>query len=306
VAPIVLSENFRAVFYAPFYAAVAIGAYAAEGVTVELRASPSPEATAQALRSGAADVMWGGPLRVLLSREATPDLPDDERITCFCGAVGRDPFFIIGRTPRPGFKVTHLAGVRLATVSEVPTPWLCLQQDLRDANIDPQSVVRMTGGTMAENADALRRDEIDAVQLFQPYAEALLREGAGHLWYAAATRGPTAYTALIAQRGKLRTRRPELSAMVRGMARTLDWIAASEGPRVAAALAPWFPDTPPALLAACIDRYRALGLWDRSPVMEPAGFERLRASMRSGGALAHGAAFEDCVDTALAREALAA
>lgn len=31
---ITLSENFRALFYAPFYAAHAIGAYAAEGVEV--------------------------------------------------------------------------------------------------------------------------------------------------------------------------------------------------------------------------------------------------------------------------------
>ena len=31
-----LSENFRALFYAPFYAAHAIGAYEAEGVDAEL------------------------------------------------------------------------------------------------------------------------------------------------------------------------------------------------------------------------------------------------------------------------------
>lgn len=35
-----LSENFRALFYAPFYAAHAIGAYHAEGVDVTLLASP--------------------------------------------------------------------------------------------------------------------------------------------------------------------------------------------------------------------------------------------------------------------------
>jgi NitT/TauT family transport system substrate-binding protein len=27
--------------------------------------------------------------------------------------------------------------MRIATVSEVPTPWLCLQEDLRQAGIDP-------------------------------------------------------------------------------------------------------------------------------------------------------------------------
>ena len=46
-----LSENFRALFYAPFYAAHAIGAYQAEGVEVELLLSPDPARTAAALRA---------------------------------------------------------------------------------------------------------------------------------------------------------------------------------------------------------------------------------------------------------------
>ena len=61
---IVLYENFRAVFYAPFYAAHAIGAYAAEGADVTLCASPDPASSAAALRAGAADVHVGRePLR---------------------------------------------------------------------------------------------------------------------------------------------------------------------------------------------------------------------------------------------------
>ncbi len=43
---ITLSENFRALFYAPFYAAHAIGAYEAEKVEVALRDSPDPARTA--------------------------------------------------------------------------------------------------------------------------------------------------------------------------------------------------------------------------------------------------------------------
>jgi len=51
-----LSENFRALFYAPFYAAHAIGAYETEGVDVELVSSADPTRTAAALHSGDIDV----------------------------------------------------------------------------------------------------------------------------------------------------------------------------------------------------------------------------------------------------------
>jgi NitT/TauT family transport system substrate-binding protein len=49
---IVLSENFRALFYAPFYAAYATGAFRDAGVEVTLRPSPDPTAAARALLSG--------------------------------------------------------------------------------------------------------------------------------------------------------------------------------------------------------------------------------------------------------------
>ncbi len=69
---ITLSENFRALFYTPFYAAQATGAYARQGVEIDLRLSSDPDRTAAALRSGEVEVMWGGPLRVLLTHDADP------------------------------------------------------------------------------------------------------------------------------------------------------------------------------------------------------------------------------------------
>ncbi len=195
---ITLSENFRALFYTPFYAAHATGAFVRERVDVEFRLSSDPNRTAAALRSGEVEVMWGGPLRVLLTHDADPA----SDVVCFCDVVARDPFFVIGREPRPSFRPADLTRVRLGSVSEVPTPWLCLQDDIRRDGADPASVVRVTDGTMAANAEALRAGQLDAVQVFQPYAEDLLASGAGHLWYAAANRGLTAYTTLVTRRAR--------------------------------------------------------------------------------------------------------
>src|SRR5271165_3135695 len=163
---IVLYENFRALFYAPFYAAHAIGAYAAQGVEVTLCASPDPASTAASLRAGAADVMWGGPLRVLLTHATDPT----SDLVCFCDVVQRDPFFIIGRTARPDFRPADLLDLRFASVAEVPTPWLCLQDDLRRAGVDPAALSRISGPSTQDNAAALRAGRLDAVQLFQPCA----------------------------------------------------------------------------------------------------------------------------------------
>src|SRR6202012_4904818 len=159
--------------------------------------------TAAALRSGAVEGMWGGPLRVMLTHDADPSSDG----VCFCDVVARDPFLLIGRDPRASFRPADLATVRLGTVSEVPTPWLCLQDDIRRDGADPAAVKRKTDATMAENAAALRAGTLDAVQVFQPYAEDLLSSGAGHLWYAAANRGLTAYTTLVTRRSVLDQKR---------------------------------------------------------------------------------------------------
>ena len=52
-----LSENFRAVFYAPFYAIQALGFYSSEGVDVELLSSPAPAAAASGLLDGTIDLL---------------------------------------------------------------------------------------------------------------------------------------------------------------------------------------------------------------------------------------------------------
>jgi len=296
-----LSENFRALFYAPFYAAHATGAYAAEGVDVQLLPSHDPARTAAALRSGEVDVMWGGPLRVLLTHANDPAADS----VCFCDVIARDPFFIIGSAPRPDFSVADLAQVRFASVAEVPTPWLCLQDDLRRAGVDPASLNRISGPSMADNAAALRAGALDAVQLFQPYAEELVASGAGHIWYAAADRGLTAYTTLVTRRPLLTSQRDELLRMTRAMGRTLTWFAVTPGAEIAHTLRDFFPDVAADIFAAAMDRYRTLRLFAPDPVLRREGFDRLQAAMLSGSALPRAIPFEQCVDNTLAEQAVA-
>ncbi len=300
--PIVLSENFRAFFYSPFYAAYATGAFRDEGVEVILKPSPSPEAAAKALRVGEVDVMWGGPLRVMIVQDREPGAD----LVCFCDVVARDPFFLIGAKPRPDFRFTDLVGLKLGTVSEVPTPWICLANDIRLAGVDPGRLDRVTDKSMAENEAALRAGGLDVIQVFQPYAERLLASGAGHIWNAAATRGLTAYTTLVTRRETLARRADELLAMTRGMHRTLQWFGKAPASEIVRLLASYFPDVEPAIFAAAIERYRALGLWGPDPVVRREGYDRLHAAMRAFGTLSRDIAFETCVDTELAQRAIGA
>jgi NitT/TauT family transport system substrate-binding protein len=248
---------------------------------------------------GTVDVCWGGPMRVMETYQKVPGCD----IVCFAEVVTRDPFLLMGREPRPGFTLADLRAVKLATVSEVPTPWLCLQHDLRLAGIDPASLDRIADRSMPDNMAALRAGTVDVVQLFQPLAEELIEDGSGHLWYAAARRGPCSYTTFYARRGVLAAKRDEFRLLVRGLYRTQKWLHAQPAEALAEVAQSYFSSAPRARMIAALARYETLGIWGRTPILPRDGYERLKAGLVSGS-FVKGTAYEVAVDNSLAEEAV--
>ena len=128
-----LSENFRALFYAPFYAAHAIGAYQAEGVEVELLSL----ARSRAHRRRAAQRRDRCDVGRAAARDADPRTGSGRRQRVLLRRHRARS--VLHHRPRAaaGFPHRRSRGVRFASVAEVPTPWLCLQDDLRRAGVDP-------------------------------------------------------------------------------------------------------------------------------------------------------------------------
>jgi NitT/TauT family transport system substrate-binding protein len=297
---VTLVENFRALFYAPFYATQALGAYRAEGLQVDMITSGGAEQTLQILAAGGAQVSWGGPMRIMLARDKDPA----SDTVAFCEVVGRDPFFLIGRTPNPKFRVQDLVGRTVATVSEVPTPWICLQRDLTLAGLDPASIERIADHSMGENAAALRAGGVDVIQVFHPIARTLVDEGAGYVWSRAADRGLACYTTLNTTRTFAHSNPEMLVALTRAVYRAQKWIAAHDGPALARVIASYLPDVPQDVLAACCDEYKSSGVWSTSPVVQRGGIEYKRDAMLSCGAIKKRLEFEDYVDSRFAEQAL--
>jgi NitT/TauT family transport system substrate-binding protein len=286
-----LSENFRAVFYAPFYAVHALGFYAREGVEVELINSPAPGATASALLDGTIDLLWGGPMRVMKARDQDRASP----LMCFCEVVERDPFFLVGTGNAAQFRLTDLTRMRFASVSEVPTPWMCLQQDLRDLGVDPARLDRVGDRTMQANLEALRAGSLDVAQMFEPYASMALQTAGCDILYAASGRGLTSYTTLLATRSGIERHRVAFIAMTRAVARMQAWLAESRAEELARVTGPFYPNISREILVSSFRHYRAGAIWSRTPQVSRAGFERLAQSLRSGGYISTAQSYEDCV-----------
>jgi NitT/TauT family transport system substrate-binding protein len=253
---------------------------------------------AEAVFSGKADVAWSGPMRVMQHRAADPASP----LTAFCAVIMRDPFLVVGRTPREGLHLAELSGMRLGLVTEVPTPVWCLADAV--ARAGGQGIQDRSGGAMAQNVARLLDGTLDAIQVFEPFAAEAEAAGAS-VWYAQARAGLLAYSSLYARQEVLSGRREAMRGMVRALSETLDWLAVAPAAEVAALLGPYFPELSPDIRLRAVARYQEAGLWTDGPRFPRAAFDALGAAMLRAGALPHIPDFPLCVDEAVVEEALA-
>ena len=286
-----LSENFRAVFYAPFYATIALGFFASEGIEAKLIDSSVPGSATTGLIDGSIDVTWGGPMRAMKAHDEAngPDL------VCFCEVVRRDPFYLLMRPGSAPFALKDMARLKLGSVSEVPTPWLCLQQDLRDIGIDPAKLSRVPDRSMADNLAALARGEIDVAQMFEPFATQAVASGQGVIVHAASGRGDTSYTTFLATRASVEKNKAAFAAMTRAVGHTQAWLAQHSMEELATVVAPYFGHVPRADLVAAYTRYKAANLWADTTPISRQGFDRLAQSLASGGFISRPGVYETCV-----------
>ena len=292
---ITLCENMRAVPYVPFYLALAGDFWRSEGLDIHHVVSPSTAQTATQLLDGTVDVSWGGPMRVMMHHDIDPACP----LVCFAQVVARDPFVLIGRGRKPGFRFGDLAGLRVAPAGDVPTPWMTFQDDLQRAGLDPAAIAGRRVRSMATNLQAYLRGTVDVVQVFEPHADRLVQEGRGHVWHRFSARGDIAYTTFYSTRRFTRGKREACHRLVAGMARAQAALFAASPATLADAVAPFLPQLSREALARIIASYRAAGLWASRPDLPPAPYVRLKAALISGGLIARDPAYERVVDADL-------
>lgn len=284
-----IAENFRGIFYVPYYALRELSLAQEHGLDIQWLPPGSPGGAIHDVKSGNIDLTWGGPMRVMIDHDSSTD--DERRLLSLSETVGRDPFCLISK--QANLSLADLPGLRLSIVKEVPTPWLCLQADLSDRGLSiPRKLI--TTWSMQEQLDALARNEVDVIQAFEPIvSQALL--GDAHLFYEASERGPTVYTGFITSRATLKSRHDELAALDAALAKTLHWMHEAGPAETARLVNGYFPELSQTQLASAASRYLTRSVWSHSTTINRTGFDRLSESFFRGGAIRAPAKYESCV-----------
>ena len=292
---ITLYENLIACSYTPFYLAQTLGLFKDEGLDINLQLSPSPPETAQGLIDGRADVSFGGPMRVLMHHNIDDDCP----LICFGQVVARDPFILIGQKPNSTFSFQDLIGPKIGIATDVPTPWMTLQDDLSRAGVDPDLINKSVDKTMQENTILFKKGELDVVQVFEPYAQELLESG-GHVWHNFSTRGDIAFTTFYATRSFVDSNRFVCKSLINAINTSLTKIHESSAKEISDLIRPfYFPHLAPTSYENIINRYKESKLWPKTTALPATSFVRLKAALLSGDLIQKDIPYERIVDREL-------
>ncbi|MBI3067866.1 MAG: ABC transporter substrate-binding protein [Betaproteobacteria bacterium] len=292
-------QSVAGVFYLPHFIAQQLGAFRDEGLTVEFVTRFRQRW--ELLESGEVDIVLAGP-----TRNMRLQVREGRRMWTFCAALRANPWFLIGRRPAPDFTWADLVGRTVLGFADDPQG-TCLRWVLLQHGIGPDQVTVIAGRDTASEIDSFRAGQGDYLLHSLHTAAPLVATGEAAVIRELATpTGPVPWSLYATLPDVARTRRAELEAFTRAIARALRWVAAEQASSVAALLVPYFPDWTLASLTDVIGTYKPLNIWPRDPLIPRADWEHYNEILLATSWLPRPVAYEDQVDASFAEQAMTA
>ena len=301
--PLKLMETWRSIFYTPIYVSVAGGFLEREGLDVEVSTCPPQfPHPLSALHHDAADIVQSGIMRSIIASDWGAETVPQH----FAKINARDGFFILGREPQESFDWETLRGAKVIPVGFSPMPWASFQYALRRHGLEPSDLDLLTGLSLPDAVEAFRGGQAEYVHVAEPVVQQLIADGAGHLLTALGPEnGHLAYSSFAATHRFMGQHEETVARFTVGFARALHWLSSAEAGEVAEAVAEFFPENSPEVLAASIDRYRDQEQWPVNPVLGQPEYENLHDILLAAGMCRERQPYDKVVRTGIAEAAVA-
>lgn len=295
-------EVTHSIFYAPQYAAIALGYFADEGIAIELSNGQGADAVMAAVLSGNIDVGFAGPeASIYVYNEGNADYTQ-----VFAQITQRDGSFLIGREKDDDFTWDKVKGKVVLPGRRGGVPYMTLEHVLRKNGIDPTKDTTLDNSVQyAMMTAAFTGGTGDYVTAFEPTASMLQQKGQGYIVASVGeASGDIPYTAYFAKKSYIEQNSDLIQRFTNAVYRGQQWVATHSAAEIAALVADQFPDTELALLEKAVESYRAIDAWNETPVMGKAGFDRLQSVMTEAGELTKTADFDKVVNNTFAETAV--
>ncbi len=299
---IVVGEVTHSIFYAPQYAAMALGYFEDEGLEIELVNSGGADKVMTALISEGIDIGLAGPEAcVYVYNEGSEDYAQ-----VFAQLTACDGSFLMAREPNEDFDFSNLEGAHILPGRVGGVPYMALRFAIEKSGLDPNEDMNMDTSIQFENMTAAFLNGTgDYVTMFEPTASSVQAEGKGYIVASVGEHaGPMPYTAYFATKSYIAENESVMQKFTDAIAKGQAWVAENSAEDVAKCVEQYFADTDIEILVSAVQSYKDIGAYSKTPVMTEEGFDNLQTVIMQAGELDEKAPFEDLINNKYAQAAV--
>ncbi len=303
-----LSEVTHSIFYAPLYAAMNLGYFEDEGLTIELTNAGGSDLAMTALLTDTADIALLGPeTAVSVAAQGRDDLPK-----IFGQLTKKDGSFLISKTDQPDFDWSNLGDSHIIAGRQGGSPAMSLQKALENNGYDIENDLNFDLSVSFNNivsAFTASSDTNIYMTAFEPTASSIVREGKGYIVDSVGSEsGSIPFTVFMANESYLKEH-PEiaedfLAAVMKGYT----YIMTESMENIVKALKPSFDTFTDEDIEDSITNYKNIDAWSESPVMSLDSFNNLQNMMINSSVLDESDKqnYADIVDNTIAHKVMSA
>ncbi len=297
-----LGEVTHSVFYAPQYAAIALGFFEEEGIEIELSNLQGADKVMSALLSNQIDVGFCGPeASIYVYNEGREDYPQ-----VFAQMTQRDGSFLVGKDKVDIFDWNQLKGKTVIPGRRGGVPYMTFEYLLKEKGLNPETDLILDDSIQFSlMAGAFSGSDAEYVTLFEPTASMIEAEEKGYILTSVGEEsGDIPYTAYCAKSSYIAENEELIEGFTRAIYKGLKWVEEHTSEEVAKTILDQFPDTDVKMLSSSIERYKSIDAWKTTPEMSEESFNRLQEIMEEAKELDKRAPFEKIVNNTYAQKVI--
>ncbi|MBE6887245.1 MAG: ABC transporter substrate-binding protein [Ruminococcaceae bacterium] len=297
---VTLSEVTHSIFYAAQYVAINEGYFAEEGLEIELVNAGGADKVMTSVLTGAADIGFAGAEScIYVYLQGKEDYPK-----VFAQLTKCDGSFLVGRESVRNFDWQSLKGSTILPGRKGGMPYMTLLYALNKNGLAVGEDV-FFNDTIQFNAmtGAFLSGEGDYVTVFEPSATDIEMQGKGYILASVGEAGgEVPYTTYFAQQNY---DAQTLQKFTRAIAKGQKFVAEKSAAEIAQAIQPSFADTDIKVIETVVQRYKDIGAFSSTPVMDRESFDRIVEIVKNAGEISNDAVvpFEALIDNSYAEKA---
>lgn len=302
IKKVVLNEVVRSIFFAPQYVAITQGLFMEEGLDIELNTSWDRDKSTIALVSKTADIsLMGSETAIYLLKKNS-----QEKIINFAQLNQTDGSFLLSREKIENFTWDDLRGKIIIGGHHDSIPQMVMEYVLNKKNIKPHHDVDIIQNIAFKATRAAFKGGIgDFIQLLEPNASTLEKEGLGHVVASFSKEtDKIAYTVFMATESYIKENPDTIQKFTNAIYKGQIWCSTHTAEEIAKAIKLFFPEDNLEIITTAVQRYKEQNSWAPNPLVQKEAIDRLQEIMISENKLDEKAPYEMIINNTFAEKAV--